>query len=1370
MKTLLSFLLLFFAIGGYAQPEKLFTVDRELSNSNINQIYQAKNGVIWIATEDGLNRYDGAKFSVYKHEEGTNSSLIDNNVRTIFEDSKGHFLIGTQRGLQLYDPATELFKEIPILYQTGTNMNAHISMILERKNGDLLIGTAGHGIYSLCLDEPEPVITEIQLVPNFFIKYIFEDQAENLWVSTEGKGVYRIDTSGKIHQYFTGKENAWNIVTHICEDEKGRIYASSISKGMFIYDPIKDSFEPIPYPLHPHLPINTLHVTGQGEIYIGTIGYGIKVYDTYTQQIKESDFSFTTFDFNKADVYAIMKDKADNLWLGINTKGVMLLPATTNQFKYMGHKSVTTNQIGSNSIKSVCKDKEGTLWLGTANDGIYGLKDKNRPTVHFEHKDNGQSVPSTIVNIHQTPDGRIWLASPLEGLAEMNPETGICRYYKLQDRNQNDVRNISYLTSDKDGERLWIGTMGGGLFYMDLKTGNISRCGSFESGKEYQENSNVLHNGWIASLLYTRNHKLYIGTYDGLGCLDTKAMSFTSTFGKNRLFSGSIIQTLFEDEKGNIWAGTPKGLLHIDGQNGTYKTYTTRDGLPNNTICAIQGNYENGLWISTNYGITNLNLQTSSFINYYAGNGLQGNEFSKNAACTDENGYLIFGGINGITYFQPSKITMEVKTPEVRIADFYIHNKAVKKGTKSGRYPIINTSLQDAKQFRLCYKDNSFSIEFTAMEFYNPERITYLYSMNGATWTALSPGVNRVSFSDLAPGTYHFRIKAKNYTVYSEEKEISIEIDPAWWVSGWAKLIYTILLLGIISFIIMQIRHRYQTRQQMLQHIHAEQINEAKLQFFINISHEIRTPMSLIISPLQQLMAKDKDAECRKLYATIQRNAERILQLVNQLMDIRKIDKGQMSLTFRKTEIVSFIQDILITFDYQIKAKKLEMSFQTSAPEIDVWIDANNFDKIIFNLLSNACKFTPEKGQVEVSIDTGEDETLPASAPLRHYMELTVADSGIGIAPAEREHIFERFYQIRNSSNNSNIGTGIGLHLTRSLVELHSGNIRVEDNGEGETGSRFIIRLPLGHAHLKKEEIEENTNSNIPAEPAETNYMQTTLPYPCDDEEDTDCKVRARSRRHVLVVEDDEEIRRYICRELSNDFYMTECSNGKEALAAILKQTPDLVISDVMMPEMDGLTLCRKIRQNVNINYLPVILLTARTREEDNLEGLETGADAYLMKPFSIELLRKTVLSLIRRREQLRNTFSGRQNQEEQISTPEIKSPDDRLMERVMRVINENLSNPALTVEMISSEVGISRVHLHRKLKELTNQTTQHLIRNVRLKQAAFLLAEKRHSITEVATLTGFTHPTYFATAFREMYGMSPTEYMERHVGQDKAN
>lgn len=1340
----------------------MFTVDRELSNSNINQIYQARDGVIWIATDDGLNRYDGAKFSVYKHEEGDDSSLIDNNVRVIFEDSKGHFLIGTQRGLQLYNPATDLFQEIPVKYQAGENMHAHISVILERKNGQLLVGTAGHGTHSLEIGDTGAIATELQLVPSYFITCLLEDTEGNLWISTEGKGLYRIDTAGERHEYFTGKENAWNIVTSICQNEKGDIYVSSISKGIFIYNQPEDTFVPVSCPANNCLPVNTLYAEEDGQLYLGTMGYGIKVYDTRTKKIKESGFSFSSFDFSKADVRSIMRDNAGNLWLGVSSKGVLLLPATTNQFKYIGYKSLTTNKIGSNSIKAVCKDHDGTLWLGTANDGVYGIK--RGSTIHFVRDGHSNSVPSTINCIHQTADGRLWLASPLEGLAEMNPKTGACRYYKLYDRVQNEIKNISYLTSDKEGKNLWIGAMGSGLYYMDLKTGQINRCASFKSGKEYQEGLNAVHNGWIAALLYAGNDKLYIGTYDGLGCLDTKTMSFVSTFGKNRIFAGSIIQALFEDEQGDIWAGTTKGLIHMDAENKSSKTYTTHDGLPNNTICAIQGNLEHGLWISTNYGIANLNPQTGNFVNYYAGNGLQGNEFCKNAAYTDEQGNIIFGGINGITYFDPAEITAEVKKPEVRIADFYIHNQAVKKGTLSGKHDVIKTSVQDAEEFRLSHKDNSFSIEFTAMEFYNPERITYLYSMNGATWTALAPGVNRVSFSDLTPGTHHFRMKAKDYTAYSEEKDITIRIDPAWWASGWAKFIYTLSALGVIAFILLQVRHRYRMRQRMLQHIHAEQINEAKLQFFINISHEIRTPMSLIISPLQQLMAKDKDPECRKLYATMQRNAERILQLVNQLMDIRKIDKGQMSLTFKRSDVVSLVRDLTDTFEQQVKAKKLEMSFHTSVPEMELWIDPKNFDKIILNLLSNACKFTPQNGHVEISLSTGEDTALPPDAPLRRYAELTVADNGIGIDPAEREQIFERFYQIRNSKNNSNVGTGIGLHLTRSLVELHYGSIRAVGNGEGQPGSRFIVRLPLGHEHLKQEEMDEETSVEVTTEVHAAEHVVATDSALYEEEDEADGKARARSRRHVLVVEDDEEIRRYICRELADDFYMTQCSNGKEAMALILQRTPDLVISDVMMPEMDGLTLCRKIRQNVNINHLPIILLTARTREEDNLEGLDTGADAYLMKPFSIELLRKTVISLIRNREQLRNAFSGRQNQQEQIATPEMKSPNDRLMERVMRVISDNLGNPALTVEMISSEVGISRVHLHRKLKELTNQTTQQLIRNVRLKQAATLLSEKRHSITEVATMTGFTSTTYFATAFREMFGMSPTEYMERHI------
>lgn len=670
---------------------------------------------------------------------------------------------------------------------------------------------------------------------------------------------------------------------------------------------------------------------------------------------------------------------------------------------------------------------------------------------------------------------------------------------------------------------------------------------------------------------------------------------------------------------------------------------------------------------------------------------------------------------------------------------------------KSGGKDIVTTAVMDAGHFQLSHKDNSFSIEFSAMEFFSPERITYIYRINHTSWISLQQGINRVSFSNLSPGDYTFQIKAKDNDSYSDIKEIRITIDPAWYASGWAKLMYGILLIAIIYIIVIQVRHRYRARQEILEHIHAEQINEAKLQFFINISHEIRTPMSLIISPLQKLISTDKDGERQKNYHTIYRNAERILRLVNQLMDIRKIDKGQMSLKFQEMDIVGFIRDLYYTFEYQANARHITLSFQTEMESLQAWIDPKNFDKVILNIISNAFKFTPENGEINIYLRTGKDMNAPR--PLQHYFEIIVEDNGIGIDPAEIGRIFERFYQIRNSHNNSNVGTGIGLHLSRSLIELHHGTIEAENN-EDKPGSRFIIRLPLGKEHLSAEEIDNN-----PAENSSPIHITTALPTSPVDEEDE--KVRSRTKSRVLVVEDDEEIRKYICRELATDFHMSECTNGKEALAIILKKEPDLIISDIMMPEMDGLTLCKKIKQNVTINHIPIILLTAKSREEDNLEGLNMGADAYIVKPFSIEILRKTAVNLIKSREILRNSFSGSQMQEQKLKKLKVQSPDDRLLDKVMKVINDNLGNPNLNVEMIATEVGISRVHLHRKLKELTNQSTRDLIRNVRLKQAASLLANQYHNITEVATLTGFTNIAYFSTAFKELYGVPPTTYME---------
>ena len=1358
MRTLLSLFLLFFSLYCYGQSGKLFTVDRELSNSMINTIYQDKNGVIWIATEEGLNRYDGAKFSIYKHEDENENSLIDNHVNILFEDSKGHFFIGTLRGLQLHDTATDLFTEIPLNYEDGSNTHSHITQILERKNGDVLIATSGHGIYSIKFMNDHPVAIPVEIdLPSLFINQMFEDSKRNLWISTEGKGLLRLTSSSQLHYYFSEKETAWNVITSICQDTKGNLYAGSMGKGLFVYEEKSDSFSSIAYTNDLNLPINTLYPANQDEIYMGTMGYGIKVYDIRTGKIKDSDFNISTFNFNKSEIQAIMKDRTGNIWLGINTKGVMLLPVVTNEFKYLGYKSQMTNSIGSNSIMSICKDHAGTLWLGTANDGIYGISPEGKLRKHFEHTDDLHSVPANITSIYEDSNHNLWLGSPLDGMAQMDPQTGKCNYITLIDHKSNNVKRVYCITEDNN-KRLWIGAMGGGLFYMDLHTGIITRCQAPDSGKDYTEEVNLLHNRWIASLLHTSTDKLYIGTYDGLGCLDLKTFSYVSTYNKNRLFSGGVIYTLYEDREGGIWVGTSKGLIYLNEQTGQTVTYTTKDGLPNNVICGIREDDNHNLWISTNYGISRFSPQNGNFINYYAGDGLQGNEFSKGAAFKDEKGILIFGGINGITYFNPKNITVSIKKPEIRITDFYIHDRVIKKGMKSGNRPVINNAVTDADKFHLSYKDNSFSIEFSAMEFYNPERISYSYSINNEKWITLQPGINRVSFSDLPSGNYSFKVKAKDYTAYSDIKEIQVMIHPAWYASGWAKCAYALLLLIIIYIIITQIRHRYRAHQELLQHIHAEQINEAKLQFFINISHEIRTPMSLIISPLQKLIASDKDKERQKSYLTIYRNASRILQLVNQLMDIRKIDKGQMTLTFRETDVIAFIEDICTSFGQEANPKQIELQFHHEIEQLDLWLDPKNFDKIILNLLSNAFKFTPEKGKVDVYLRTGENPEAPK--PLQQFVEIIISDNGIGIDNKEMEDIFERFYQIRNSLNNSNVGTGIGLHLTRSLVELHHGTIHAENN-INEPGCRFIICLPLGKTHLCTEEMENNE-----ASPKRSIHADQPLPQDAGDEEEN--KIKIKSKRSILVVEDDEEIRKYICNELADEYRMTESCHGKEALVTILQKAPDLVISDVMMPEMDGFTLCRKIKQNININHIPVILLTAKSSEEDNLEGLSLGADAYIVKPFNIEILRKTAENIIKNRDQLRNTFSGQQDQSDKIQKIEVQSPDDKLLKKIMKVINENISNPNLTVEMITKEVGISRVHLHRKLKELTNQTTRDLIRNVRLQQAASLLTSGHHNISEVAALTGFPNATYFSTAFKEMYGVPPTVYMEQHLNKEK--
>lgn len=1352
-----------------AQTGKFYSTDKELSNSLINAVYQDRKGFIWIATENGLNKFDGTRFSIYRHNATDSTSLKNNYVRTLFEDSRGNFWIGCINGLQRYDRATDNFHELFISRKDGRK-NPHITSIIERRNGDLWIATSGQGAISLKKNSnPASFHIETELTDRIgsnYLNVIFEDSRQNLWIATEEKGLYRYSPESKeLKSYKAPYHIAGDDVSAICEDAHGQIFVGTLTKGLFRLSSRQEgNFEPVLYQNRMNLNIRTLIIDTRGKLIIGTDGEGVKEYQPQQDIIVDSEINAGPFDFSKSKVHSLIEDKDHNLWLGIFQKGLILVPGISNKFDYYGYKSIHNNTIGSSCVMAIHTDEQATIWIGTDNDGLYAINDQGKQLRHYTHQaGNPQSVPGTILCLYEDSNQELWLGSYFDGLARMNKQTGTCQdATSLLQGNLNAGKpKVSCIIEDKN-KNLWVGTYGSGLYKINLPTQHVTY---YESTRNENDDWSInrLPNDWISYLLEDREGMIWIGTYKGLAVLNPQTDNFINYKKQNNLLPGYVVYSLLESSNGEIWAGTSEGLVCLNKDRLTPVLFTTADGLPSDIICGLAEDEKKNIWISTHQGISKLNPPEKKFINYYAGDGLQGNEFTRTAVFKDKRGKIFFGGTNGVTAFYPQDITEIKKEMNVLITGFHVANRPVKKGDKSGNNVITDTAVMDTEQFTLAYNENTFSIDFSVLEFSNPDRISYQYKIKelGDEWSSTQPGTNRVTYSSLKPGKYTFSVQARDHNNFSNIRTVTIAITPPWYQTWWAKVIWgclgALLIYALTMYILSRIRHR----QEVMRQKHMEQINEAKLQFFINISHEIRTPMTLIISPLEKLLAEH--SEKQPVYLMIYRNAQRILRLINQLMDIRKLDKEQMHLKFRETDIVGFINDLMQTFNYQAQKKNITFTFEKElegADSLKVWIDLNNFDKVLMNVLSNAFKYTHEGGNIEVSLKTGHNDAYRGA--LKDYFEIDITDNGIGIDKNKIEQIFERFYQIDNDMTQSNFGTGIGLHLSRSLVELHHGIIKAENREDGQ-GTRFIIRLPLGSNHLKAEELEnpEETGS----EPTISQLPKDSI-YETEEENKTNeyRKPKAKTRYRVLIVEDDEEIRRYIRSELDSDFRIYECTNGREGLETILKEKPDLVISDVMMPEMDGITLCRKIKQNININHIPIILLTAKSKAEDQIEGLEIGADAYIVKPFNTELLRTTISNLIANRERLRGKLVGEQQVEEKITKIEMKSNDEILMSKVMKTINDHLADPTLNVEMLAANVGMSRVHMHRKLKELTNQSARDFIRSIRLKQAANLLREKNLSVSEVAYATGFSNLSHFSNTFRDFYGISPSEYKEQQM------
>ncbi|SFC55182.1 Signal transduction histidine kinase [Parapedobacter composti] len=1325
-----------------AQSGKLFTVDSELSSSMVTDVHQGRSGYVWIATEDGLNRFDGIKFKVYRHNEHDPHSVLNDMALVLAEDKQGQMYVGYINGVQYYDAASDSFHHIPLKLQNGQEIAAHVLTIVQRKNGQMLIGTSGHGIFELQQRSGRWEGTKLEgLVPSNMIIRIFEDQKENLWIATEDNGLFRFG-DGKLTDYFAAKKVQNNVVSSICEDKYGTIFVGNMSGGLFRYNTIDDAFVRVHYSGGGDLAVADLLVSSRNELYIATNGAGMKLYDEESGVVKDMDLTMTTFDFNTTKINSILEDNAGNIWMGMYQRGVFLLPTHKNSFGYIGYKSVNRNLIGSNCVMSIFEDSKGTFWIGTDNDGLYALGPDGGSSRHYGCRGGVRSVPSTIMSIYEDSYGDLWIGSYSDGLAKFNPHTGQSTYLtELVDKNGDYVQRIYGLREDKE-QRLWIASMGSGLFCLDLKSGTIRNFSAVD-GTVYRPDGNYLPNDWINCLLLSRNNKLYIGTFDGLACLDLENENFVTAFGTNRLLSNTVVYSLHDDDKGHLWAGTSRGLVCLNIATLEMNIFDMDNGLPSNLICAVEGGPNGDIWVSTNRGIAKMDVSESRFLNFYAGDGLQGNEFMTKVSLAAKNGDLYFGGIHGVTYFRPGEIHIQNKKRIVNIVDFYVRDKAVRKGMKSGRYAIVDTAVNHAQTFHLDYRDNSFSVEFSTMDFNDSERVSYVYSLNNNEWLALRPGNNRLAFDNLEAGEYRLRIRARSNDTFSDIKEARIIIHPVWFQSTLAKWMYALVTIMISVAIAKAYRNRRRIQQQMQVHQQAEAVNEAKLQFFINIAHEIRTPLTLIISPLKKLIENDGDGKRGHLYAIMNRNARRMLDLVNQLMDIRKIEKGQMSLQVECVDMVKFTKAICSMFEEQLDAKDITLTVESPCSQLFANIDPRNFDKVLMNILANACRFTPMGGTIKVTLEAVEGHGSKGSP---EYMRIAVSDSGPTIDEQEAERLFECFYQSKSHGDRNRQGTGIGLYLAKQLVELHGGTIGVENLKEN--GCQFVLILPI--------ELEAASTRVVsaPEKGVAVEQDQVMLDVAQGPE-----GTKKRAQR-LVIIDDDSEIRAYLHGEFSDDYTVTIYTDGSEAYPGILKEPPEVVISDIMMPGMDGFTLCRKIKSSPLVNHIPVVLLTAKAEDSDNAKGLECGADAYVVKPFHVDVLRKLVKSLIRNRQLIRNSEREQQFKSQFISKIDLKSADEKLMEKVHRIIEENLNNPRLSVEMIATEIGISRVHLHRKLKELTNLTTRDLIRNIRLNQAADLIGKKNLTVSEVAYAVGYSDVNHFSVSFKQLYGVPPTDYV----------